>query len=117
MGDDDNGLPVFLHLAENNKKPVRLLRSKDCRRLIEDQGIDTAVKHLYDFDGLLLADRHLIDLLLGIDFKSVLLGNLLDLLVNGILVDQNFSGESEDDILGSREYINEFEMLMDHADS
>ena len=64
MGDDDNALAVLAHRTEHLEEFFGLLRSENCGGFVENENIRTAVKHLYDFDSLLFADRHIVNFLL-----------------------------------------------------
>ena len=83
MGDDDDRFAVALHVAHNGKQLVCLLRGEHGSRLVQNQNVRAAVEHLDDLNGLLLRNGHIVDLLIGIYFKTVTLGNLLHRLPNG----------------------------------
>ena len=74
--DNDDRLAAIAHSPEHRKEFFGLLRRQHSSRLIQDQNICAAVQHFQDLDGLLFRDRHLIDLLVRIDVKAVLHGDL-----------------------------------------
>ena len=43
MGDYYNRFAVFLHIPDDLKQLLRLLRSQNCRRLVQNQDIRTTV--------------------------------------------------------------------------
>ena len=116
MGNDHNGLSVLPHLAQYCKQPVTLLGSQHGGRLVQNQNVCSPVKHLDDFHRLLLRNRHLIDLFVGIDQKSVFFGNLHDP-CSGILLAELLSVvHAQHDVFRGAENIHQLEMLMDHSD-
>ena len=115
--DDDDRLAVLFHVAHDSKEFFRLLRGQNSGWLVKDQDIRAAVEHLDDLNGLLLRDGHLVDLLIRVDVEAVAVGDLAHGLCNGVLVHLALvAGQAQNDILGSRKDIDEFEVLVDHAD-
>ena len=115
VGDDDEGLAVGLHVAHDGEQLVRLLRGQHGGGLVQDQNIGTAVQHLDDLHGLLLGNRHIIDLHVRVDIEAVLITDVLDLLT--CIVQVKLALQAEDDILGGGEQIDQLEVLVDHADT
>ena len=113
--NDNQGFAVGLHVAHNGKQLVGLLRRQYGGRLIQNQNIRAAVEHLHDFDGLLLGNRHIVDLHVGVDFEAVLLADVFDLLAGVIQIQLTL--QTKDDVFRSGEQIDQLEVLMDHADS
>ena len=67
--------------------------------------------------GLLLADRHIIDLLLGIDVKAVSAADRL-YLVGDLLVRAGFAlVHAQRDVLDRGKDVDQLEVLVDHADA
>ena len=76
MGDDDEGLSVRLHVAHYLEKLVGFLRSQNGGRLVKYQNVSAAVKDFYDLHGLLLRNRHIVNLLIGIYIEAVFFADL-----------------------------------------
>ena len=117
MGDDDDGLVVLLHVADNVEKTLRLLRGQNGGRLIKDQDVRTAVENLDDLQGLLLGHAHLIDLLVRIQVKMVAVADLLCLSAHLFEVKFLALFQTEGDIFQCRKNVDQFEMLVDHTDA
>ena len=117
VGDDDDRLAVRLHVADDAEELFGLLRGQNRRRLVQNQNIRAAVKHLDDLKRLLLADAHLIDLLVEIEVELILLTDGAGLVMDTLEVEFILAAHRQGDILGSREYIDQLEMLVDHADA
>ena len=113
---EDNGLVVGLHVPKHGKELVCLLRREDCRRLIQNENLGTSVEDLYDFDGLLLGDRHIVDLLLWVYVESVAVADLLDLLVYGSKIHLSIV-KTKDYVLSRRKDIDQVVMLVDHPNA
>ncbi|MPM25275.1 hypothetical protein SDC9_71765 [bioreactor metagenome] len=79
MGDDDDGFPVSLHVAEDRKKLGGLLRSKNGRRFIQNQNIGSPVEHLHDLHRLFFRNGHIVDFFGGVQIKTISGRNLLHL--------------------------------------
>ena len=62
---------------------------------------------------LLLGYGHIIDLLLRVHFKTVFIADLLDFTGSFLNVQSTF--QTQNNILGGRQYIDQLEMLMHHA--
>ena len=114
--DDDDGLAVFLHVAQNGEELFRLLRGEDGGRLVEDQDVRAAVEHLDDLHGLLLRNGHIIDLLRRIDLKAVTVADFLHFGVGGPDVQPAALVQAEDDVFRGGKNVNELVVLVDHAD-
>ena len=82
VGDDDDRLAVGLHVADDAEQLLGLLRGQNCRRLVEDQDVRAAVQHLDDLQRLLLADAHLVDLLVKVKGELVLFADGAGLVVD-----------------------------------
>ena len=115
MGDDNDRFPVRTHGAQNVKEGTDLLRRQDRRRLVQDQDIRAAVKHLDDLHRLLLGNRHLVDLLVGIYMEAVLLAHGKN---TGFDFSQIIFAVvcAEHNIFGGGKHVDQLEVLMDHAD-
>ena len=115
MGNDDDSLAVISHFPEDVKQLLGLLRCQYGGRLIQDQNIRTTVQYLYDLYRLLLGYGHIINLLLRVHFKTVFIADLLDFTGSFFNVQSTF--QTQNNILGGRQYIDQLEMLMHHTDS
>ena len=115
VGNDDYRLAVVAHVAQNRKQLIGLLRGQNGGRLIENEDIRTAVKHLDYLDRLLLRNGHVVYLLIRVDIKAVLIADSTNTLGNRLKVVLLFKAEG--DILRCGEYIDELKVLMYHADA
>ena len=117
MGNDDNGVSLFLHAAQHAEELVDLLHRQHGSGLVQNDDLGTVVQNLDDLQGLLLRDGHVVDLLLGIDLKTEFLGHVLDLCVAVFLQEQTGFFLTHPDVVGGGEYIHQLEVLVNHADS
>ena len=69
--DDNNGLAVLFHLAQNRKQRLDLLRGQNGSGLIQDQNAGASVKYLDDFHRLFFRNGHCMDQFVRIYFKAV----------------------------------------------
>ena len=115
VGDDDDGLAVVAHVAENGKELVGFLGGENGGGFVQNEDIRAAEKDLYDLDGLLLGNGHIVDLLVGVDFKTVGIADLTDLFGGGFEV--QLSLETQYDVFRCGKHVHELEMLVDHTDA
>ena len=115
VGDDDEGFAVVLHVAHDGKELVGLLRRQHGGGLVQDQDVCAAIQNLHDLHGLLLRNGHIVDLHVGINVKAILFADVFDLLAG--IVQIQLTLQTEDDVLGSGEQIDQLEMLVDHTDA
>ena len=115
MGDNDNRFSIISHFTKYTEQFFRLLRGQHCRRLIQNQNVRTAVKYFYNLHGLLLRNRHIINLLLRIHFKSIFFTDVCNL--SGCFFNIQLSFQTQYNIFRSRQYIHQFEMLMHHTNA
>ena len=115
VGNDYDRLAVIPHIAKDCEQLVRLLRSQDGRRFVQDQNVRPPVEHLDDLNRLLLGNRHVIDLLVRIHFKSIRAADFPDPVRRSPEVILPVV-QAENDIFRRGHDIHELEMLMDHAD-
>ena len=104
-------------IAHDRKKLNGLLGRENGRGLIQDQDIGASVKHLYDLNGLLFRNRHLIDLFIGVKDKAVFVAELFDSFRRGLDVEFAFFLQAKDDILRGGEHVDQLEVLVDHSDT
>ena len=117
VGDDDDGLAVGAHTAQDVKEAVRLLGGEDGGRLVQDEDIRAPVENLYDFYRLLLGHRHVVDFLGGVDVKAVAAADAADLLVYRLDIQTPLVLQAKGYILSGGEHVHQFIMLVDHADA
>ena len=117
VGDDDNGLAVGLHVAQDGKELFGLLGSEDGGGLVQNEDIRSPVEDFQDLHPLLLGDRHLVDLLVGVNVKAVFFADGPDVLGQRLPVQPSLALEAQDDILRRGQHIHQLEMLVDHADA
>ena len=72
VADEDDRHALALEALEDPEQLGRLLRGEHGRRLVEDEDVRAPVERLQDLDALLLADRDVLDLRVGIDPEAEL---------------------------------------------
>ena len=110
MGNDDDGVALGAHFAQDSKELVRLLRGQHGGGLVQNQNIRAAAEHLDDFHRLFFTHGHVVDFLIQIHFQSEAGAELLRL--HGQL-----ALHAQQDVLPGGEHIHQLEVLMDHADA
>lgn len=108
-------LPSFFHVAHDGEELIGLLGSQNGGGLIQNEDVGAAEQDLHDFHGLLLGNRHIVDLHVGVDLEAVLLADVLDLLAGTVQV--QLALQAQDDILRGGENIDQLEVLVDHTDA
>ena len=94
MGDDDNGMTSFTHIAKDSKQLFRFLWCQNRCRLIQDQDIHTAVKQFDNFYCLFLRHGHSVYFLVWIQIKAIAAGQFIDLCRNTFHIQYFFSRKS-----------------------
>ena len=119
MRDDDDGLPLLAHAAEDGEELFDLLRGQDRRRLVEDEQARAAVERLQQLDALLLPDREVVDERVGVYREAELVGERANLARR--LPQINRGGRArlrpEHDVLGHGHRVHQHEVLVDHPDA
>ena len=92
------------------------LRGQHGGGLVQNQDIRAAVQHLDDLQRLLLADAHLVDLLVQVEGKLVFFADGTGLVLDFFQVILAAS-HRKGDVFRCGEHIHQFEMLVDHADA
>ena len=117
MGDEQDALALGLEAAHDIHELVNLLRSKNCRRLVENQDLIVAVQHLQDLDTLLHTDGNVADQRVRVDLQAVLFAQGHDLFAGLVLLQKAVLRilDAEDDVIEHREALDQFEVLMHHA--
>ena len=119
VGDQDDGLALIPQAIENAEQVIRLGGRQHAGGFIQDQNVGLAVQRLQDLDPLLVADRKLLDRLVGIDLQFVFRGQLAQA---GPRARQGWAQQRavlgpEDDIFQHGEVPYQLEMLEYHADA
>ncbi len=119
VGDEDDGLALFLELLEDAEQMIGLGRRQHAGRLVEDQDVGAAIERLQDLDALLQADRQFLDDRVGIDFQPVFPLEPLELgaRLGDAGLQQRLALGAEDDVLENGEILDQHEVLVDHADA
>ena len=76
VGDEHDRLALVDEAADDAEELVDLARREHGRRLVEDEDVGVAEQRLQQLDALLLADREVLDLGVGVDVEPVLLAEL-----------------------------------------
>ena len=115
--DDDHRFIIRFHISDHFEKTLRLLWCQYCRRLVQNQNVSTPVQYLNDFQSLLLRNTHLVNLLIQVQVKMISVADCLCFFLNLFQVKLFFFIKTESNVFHSGKNINQFEMLVDHADS
>ena len=116
MGNDDDGLPIRLHVPHDREQLIGLLGGEHRRGFIQDQDIRPPVEHLDDLQGLLFRDRHIVDLFVRLHHEAVPVAYFFHLEPHVAKIHHPVFVEAQDDIFRSSKHIHQLKMLMDHAD-
>src|SRR6185503_1161401 len=81
--DEDQGLAFVAKLPDDREELVDLLRCEHRGRLVEDEQLGAAIKHLQDLDALLQAERDVLDPRARLDDDLELLLKLADTCFDG----------------------------------
>ena len=115
MCDDDDGLAVSLHVAQNGEELVCLLRSQNGGGLVEDEDVRASVQGLDDLERLLLRYGHVVDLHLGVDVKAVFVADLGYSLCYLAVGSGCLFLHAQGDVLGRGQDVDQLEVLMYHT--
>ena len=74
VGDEDDRHALAVEGLQDREELRRFLRSEDSRGLVEDEDVGPSVERLQDLHTLLLSDRDVFDVRVGIDRESEALG-------------------------------------------
>src|SRR5207253_9298306 len=106
--------------AQRLEQRLRLLRSQDGGRLVEDEDARLAVERLQDLDALLFPERQLPDPRARVDRLPVALRQLDNAALDRARTDTKRATlaavVAEQDVLRDGERLDEPEVLMHHAD-
>ncbi len=119
VADEDDRLSLALQALDDLEQLLRLLRSQNRRRLVEDQDLGAAVERLQDFHALLLADGDLLDSRVRIDREAERRRELADTLRRGVVVQQDAGVLRllrEHDVLRDGHDRDQHEVLVHHPD-
>ena len=94
VGDEDDRLALVDEAAHDGEEVVDLARGEHRRRLVEDQDVGPAVQRLDELHPLLLADREVADLGVGVDVEAVAVADLADLAAGAAHVEQPVLGRA-----------------------
>jgi len=96
-----------------------LLRGENSRRLIKDEHASALIERLQNLNSLLHAHGQIDDLRVRIHPEAVPLGNLPYALPGNRKVNHSVATglSSENDVLGHRKWLDQHEVLVNHADS
>ena len=119
MGDKQDGFALLGKLPHGGHQLVDLLGGEHGGGLVKDEDFVVPVEHLQDFHPLLHPHGDVLHLGVQIHLQAVALGQGLHLGPGLLLLEKaQFGGlRPQDDVVQYGEYLNEFEMLVDHADA
>ena len=116
MRDEDHGIAFRREGTDELHQRLDLLREKHGGRLVHDEDPGVAVQRLQDLHLLLDTDGKIPDPRAGGHAEMIAVGQALNLLLLGCVVDPSAHG-AEDDVLRHRVGVHQREMLLDHRDS
>ena len=118
MGNKDHALSIPCQILYNLHQSFNLLRGQGSGRLIQDQRIRTAVKHLQYLHTLLHPNGNILDLCVRIDLHAITLRQLHYLLSGGCLIDGKplYRLNSQNNIIRYRKWLDQHKMLVNHTD-
>ena len=117
MGDNNDGVALFLHTAQDGKQLFDFLNGKNSSRFVQNNDLGAIIQHLDDLQRLLLGNRHIVDLLLGINVETEFLRHVLDFCIAILLQHQAGIVLAHPDIVSGGKHIHKLEVLMHHADA
>ena len=119
MGDDNDRLAVVDQVFHDPEKLIDLLLCQDRGGLIQNQDLCSAVEGLEDLDALLHADRNIPDELIRLNFQTVLLHDVQNILprFSHVQADPVPGLGAEHDILGNCKILHQHEVLVYHTDA
>ena len=118
MGDEKDGLALFLEAAHNFHQFVNFLRSQNSRRLVENQDFIVTVEHFKDFNALLHTNGDILNFCVGVDSQAILFGKCHNLFSGLFLLkDTHLSRfDTKNNIIQDGKTLDQLKMLMHHAD-
>ena len=118
VGDEQDALALLGEAAHDFHQLLDLLGGEHGGGLVEDQHLVVAVEHLQYLHALLHAHGDVLDLRVEIHLQAVSLGKLLHLAPRLLLLEEAQLRvlRAEDDVVQHREHVDQFEVLVHHAD-
>ena len=119
MGDEEDGFPLLGKLPHGGHQLVNLLGREHRRGLVEDEDLVVPIKHLQNLHPLLHPHRDVLHLGVQVHLQAVPLRQGLHLCAGRLFLQKPHSGglRAQDDVIQYGEYLDEFEMLVYHADT
>ena len=119
VGDEQDALALFFEPAHDLHQLVDLLRGQHGGGFVKNQDLIVAVEHLEDLHALLHTDRDIADEGVRVDPQAVFFRKLHHPLAGGgFLQEACLAGfDAQHDVVEHREALDQFEMLVHHADA
>ena len=119
VGDQDDGPPLRLEVAQDAEQMVGLLRRQHAGGLVQDQDVGAAEQGLEDLDPLLHAHRQLRDRGVEIDLQPVVALQRCDLGpgARDAARQRDAALGAQQQVLQDGERLDQHEVLVDHADA
>ena len=116
--DEEHRLALAAERGEDAEELVGVLGSQDRRRLVEDEQVGASVEGLEDLDALAMADAEIGDARVGVDLQVVLAAEPHELGARPAHpgAEQEAAFDAEHHVLEHREWLDEHEVLVHHAD-
>ena len=118
VGDEEDGLPLFLKRAHDFHQLVNLLGGEDGGGLIENQDFIVPVQHFQDFHPLLHTHGDILDFGIRVNLQAVPLGELHHPLPGCFSIHcQSLGGLcAQDNIVQHGKALHQLKVLVHHAD-
>ena len=119
VGDQDDGAPLRLEVAQDAEQMVGLLRRQHAGGLVQDQDAGAAEQGLEDLDPLLHAHGQARHRRVEVDLEPIVALECRDLgpRPRGTVGEREAALGTEQQVLQDRERLDQHEMLVDHADA
>ena len=119
MGNEDDALPVPGQIPHDADQILNLLGGEGGGGLVQNQDVRPTVQRLQNLHTLLHAHGDVLNFRVGVDGKTVALGNLLHIFPGLRHIQGNSLSRlgAQHDILCDGEGLDQHEVLMHHADS
>ena len=117
MGDDDDGVALLLHPAQDAEELLDLLHGEDGGGLVQDDDLGPIAQDLDNLQGLLFGHRHICHFFSGIQDEAKFFRHLLYL--EKAVPPQQQAGLllAHPDVVGRGEHVHQLKVLVDHPDT
>ena len=118
--NNNDGFTFAYQVMHDLNKLLNLLRCKNCRRLIKNQRISTAIQGLQNLNTLLHTNRNVFNLGVRVYVKAVFLNNLQDLLTSSLWIKDATSLSdlvAQNNIFCNSKVLDQHKVLVNHTNT